>query len=752
VGALIVTSSASSRKGSTTLSGKLAFGWVLHQHQPVGNFPWIFAQAYDVCYAPMLDALERHPAIRVTLHYSGPLLDWLLVEHPDYIKRIAALVHRSQIEILTSGYYEPILPIIPESDQIGQIMRMNTAIRRHFGTDAIGAWLAERVWEPNLPSVLDRVGVRYTVLDDTHFQMAGLDSRDLYGYYVTEDQGHPLAIFPSLKLMREALPWKTVHTVEQIFRDAARNISDAPRIIVMGDDGEKFGVWPGTYHQMWTNGYIDEFLTMLESNADWLTTVPLGEYMRQNSSLGRIYIPAASYAEMMEWALPVERQHQYANAKNRAVAENREDILSFLRGGTWRNFAAKYPEANNLHKKMLRIHGKIRSAATLLGPYKTQEAMTQLWKGQCSCGYWHGLFGGLYLADIRSAIYQHLVRAESISDGALASREVNITVEDFDCDGQNELLIEGPLMNIYLAPYDGGSLFEWDWKMAPFNVIDTLARRPEAYHQKLLHSRVLIVPELDLKNPLDINDQCWRSENCESTSAHDVVWAKEPGLGEMLHYDSWRRASLREHFFDNSTTPGTFLNQTYTEQGDFAGKRFEHRVEGIGVDALVVDLWRDGTVVTDAGSVSLRLRKVISIANDSPFLHVDYTLYNTSTTPLKTRFGIEGNWGMLGGKGNPYAWYQINGERCSEQGTLDSWGIAENVSEVALINSNIDVCVTLQPGVPAELWRMPVETISNSEAGLERNYQCSCTLLHWAVDIPPGDRWSVSLRLMLGRA
>jgi 4-alpha-glucanotransferase len=730
------------------LSKKLAFSWTLHQHQPVGNFPWVFAQVYDACYAPLVDALERHPTIQVALHYSGPLLDWLLAEHPDYIERVAALVGRGQVEMLTGGYYEPILPSIPELDQYGQIMKMNAAIRQHFGTDPTGLWLTERVWEPNLPTVLNKAGVHYTLLDDTHFLMAGLRPNDLFGYYLTEDQGNPLVVFPSSKSLRETIPFRAVATAEAEFRRLAVEAAGEPYLILMADDGEKFGSWPNTYERVWRQGYMEEFLTMLERNADWLETITPGAYIQREAALGRLYIPAASYAEMMEWALPTERQVVFEQVRRSLEHERASDILGFLRGGIWRNFAAKYPEANNFHKKMLRVQSKVRHLTTLLGPYKTLEALDQVWQGQCNCGYWHGVFGGLYIADIRSAIYQHLIRAEVIADSALSASDPTVSLVDFDCDGRDELLIEGPLMDVYIAPYDGGSIFEWDWKETPFNVVDTLARRPEAYHQRLKTGRVRVVPQ---RAPAEIlEDQHAYSESSESI--HDIVQAKESGLEHLLHYDLTRRTALRERFFSEATTWQDLAAMRYAELSDFPAGAFEHRVEGVGVDALVVDLWRDGSVRVSGREASLRLRKVITVANDAPELRVNYTLHNTSKRHIRSRFGIEGNWGMLGGGGNPAAWYVFDGHCSGDHPALDASGVSESVQSVALINSGVGVKVTLYPGTPAALWYFPVETVSNSESGFERSYQCSCTVLHWPIDIAPGDRWSVTLRLSLSRS
>src|SRR4051812_1575512 len=103
---------------------RISLALTLHNHQPVGNFGWVIAETYDRAYLPMLDALERHPAVRVALHYTGPLLDWIRAERPQFIDHLAALVGRGQVEIVGGGWYEPVLAALPERDRIGQLIRM----------------------------------------------------------------------------------------------------------------------------------------------------------------------------------------------------------------------------------------------------------------------------------------------------------------------------------------------------------------------------------------------------------------------------------------------------------------------------------------------------------------------------------------------------------------------------------------------------------------------------------------------------
>lgn len=103
------------------MSKKVYLALVLHNHQPLGNFADVYQANFDSCYEPLIGLLEKHPQIQTTLHYTGSLLDWLTANRPEFIARVRVLVERKQVEILSGGYYEPILASIPDDDKIGQI-------------------------------------------------------------------------------------------------------------------------------------------------------------------------------------------------------------------------------------------------------------------------------------------------------------------------------------------------------------------------------------------------------------------------------------------------------------------------------------------------------------------------------------------------------------------------------------------------------------------------------------------------------
>ncbi len=689
-------------------------GLAIHNHQPVGNADRVFESVCHQAYEPLLAALERHPRIRLSLHYSGCLLDWLREHRPDFLPRLRALAARGQVEIMTGGYYEPILPAIPDADKLGQIERLSAFIRDELGILPTGLWTAERVWEPHLPKLLAQAGVTWTVLDDTHFKTVGLTDEELRGYYVSEEEGQTVNIFPSLKLLRYIIPWRDVDEVIATLRGWAEESEDG--IAVMGDDGEKFGSWPETYRHCWgRDGWMGRFFAGLERNASWLTTIPLGEYVGQFPPRGRIYLPTASYEEMMVWALPVGPSHRFEHIKHQLEDEGRQEEAELLRGGFWRHFLVKYPEVNNLHKKMLRVHRKVYQARE---QGADGEMLADLWRGQCNCPYWHGVFGGIYLMGIRLTNYHHLVRAEAAADAALHGDGPWLAWEttDFDADGRGELLVDGSSANLYFAPTDGGTLFEWDVKEPALNLAAVLGRRPEAYHQTLL--------EAAEAPPEEAEGAVW--------TIHEGMRLKEADLAERLYYDRHRRSSLRDHFLPPETTLDELVRSSYRELGDFADGPYAARAQGAG-ELLTVVLERAGQV----DGVSCLLEKEIVLAAGGAEAGVTWRLANKGSSAVDCLFVSQWNLALFAA--DTLAPAETPDRPLGEPQT------AEAVRDFTLEGHYPPLSLRADLTPPATLWSYPIEAISNSEGGFERTHQGVCLLLVWPLRLASGESTSFGL-------
>jgi len=697
---------------------RIYLGLAIHNHQPLGNFPWVFEDAYQRAYLPMLEALLRHPSINVSLHYSGCLFDWIFGAHPEFFKLLSRLIAREQVDIMGGGYYEPILPMIPDADKLGQVGKMSEYIWQEFSRRPCGLWLAERVWEPTLAKTLADAGIVWTLVDDTAFKMVGKDEGELFGYFNTEEQGRILKIFPISKYLRYSVPWHDVDDVIAYLKASATESGE--RIAVLGDDGEKFGVWPQTYALCWEEQWIERFFAAIENNAEWLSTVRLGDYIERHPPEGRIYLPCASYDEMLQWSLPADKSHEYAELKHQLAEEKQDAILRYLYSGFWRNFLVKYPEVNRLHKKMLKVSSKVHRAR---GIQEADTGLDYLWKAQCNCPYWHGVFGGIYLTDIRATAFSNLIRAENYADAVLSDgvQDYQWQQVDFDGDGREEVLVECEDLNLYLSPAEGGTLFEWDLRRHAYNLLSTLSRKPEAYHQELAAA---------------VTDGKDTEDKGKVISIHEAIRVKDADIADWLIYDDLPRSSLVDRFLDGQVTLEDYSRNSFTDAGDFAGRPYEFAVNSIG-GSLDVLLKRQGTVHANHNRAGLALEKTVTLTQSAGSLHIGYRFINESDVPVDTIFAGEWNINLLGGGHNEGAYYRVEGRDIGDT-HLDSRGEIRDAVELIMGNRCLGIELALRLDRPLTLWRFPVECVSNSEGGVEKVYQCSCVVILLPLIIAPG--------------
>jgi alpha-amylase/alpha-mannosidase (GH57 family) len=445
----------------------------VHLHQPVGNFDYVFAQHVDDVYLPFLQTLAERDLLPLTLHVSGPLLEWL--EHHDrrYLDLVGRLAADGRLELLLAGLYEPILAAIPRQDRADQIGAMRDTLRRLFGVEAQALWLTERVWEPELAADLADAGVESVLLDDHHFLVCGFERDDVHAPFRTECDGRAVALIPIDERLRYLIPFRPpADTAAHLsaLRERGRHLA------VFADDGEKFGGWPGTREWVYERGWLREFgdmLTDLQGRGEVVLATP-SEALREVASAGLAYLPTASYREMEGWALwppAAARLRKMETELGEARLNGPDGAL--VRGAHWRNFLAKYPEANRMHKKMVRLSAISRDRGAAAAAHHVARA-------QCNDAYWHGVFGGLYTPHLRAAVWRELATAESL---LRAGEALRVETLDFDYDGHAELWLHSPAFSALVSPHRGAALEEYTGLDARCNYADVLTRRREPYHE-----------------------------------------------------------------------------------------------------------------------------------------------------------------------------------------------------------------------------------------------------------------------------
>jgi len=701
----------------------------------------VFRHAYDHSYLPVLEAMERFPDIKFVLHNSGPLLEWYEREAPDYLERVRSLVDRGQVEVLGGAFYEPIICSIPERDAIGQMHMMSDYVEDRFGRVPRGMWLAERVWEPRLAKTISEAGLEYLPLDDYEFRLAGIEDEDLVGPYIAEEQGFAVRVFPISKRLRYAIPFaEPEETLE-----ALRGVSEGGggRVVVFGDDGEKFGVWPGTYDHVHRNGWLSRFLQMLTDNRDWIRTVTFEDVIDEVRPLGRAYLPTSSYPEMMEWALPTPARRSYARLLKKLESEGtRDEWGPFLSGGTWKGFLSKYGESNLMVRKMMRVSEKIATACrtsemldtleehtvpattadgcqSIVEPDVLDRARRELWMGQCNCAYWHGVFGGLYLPHLRTAIYDHLIRAERLVESARGGRWDHVEVVDHDLDGRDEVILESNAVNVYVAPSRGGSIFELDVRNVDWNALATMARHAEAYHDEI---------------PDDSDEACGDGVR----NIHDALVLKEKGLEKLAGLDGNPAAAAVDHFYPSGVTRSD-VESGCGDVGDFAAGEYEFE-RGRRDDTIGVVMRRTGRVDAGGAPCAVRVEKRVWLTFAGG-ARVEYEI--TAIEAMNAVFGSEWNLSFLSPEKE---WARIGADGGEESGLRKRRAFED--AELVTVDDRLRghrVTVRCEPA--PEVWTWPLDTASHSEGGLERVFQALTLVARWPLELAAGESRSFSVEL-----
>src|SRR3954471_3091395 len=670
---------------------RISLALVVHNHQPVGNFGWVIKDVYNRAYEPMIGALERHPGVRLALHYTGPLLEWMAAERPESIERLRALSERGQVEILGGGMFEPILVSLPQRDRAGQLTRMRDDIAERFGRAPSGAWLAERVWEPSLPFDLATAGYEYTVLDDNHLRAAFVPDDAMWDTHTTDDQGKLLTIFGTEKGLRYRIPWKPVAHLIDYLRDNATEGGE--RLGVMGDDGEKFGAWPGTDELCWTREeWVDRCFEALEENSDWLCTVTPAQWMADHAPVGRVYIPTSSYVEMTEWALPTSEQLLFHHVVESA-SEKGSPEAPFLRGALWRNFQARYREINDLHKQMQRVS----DAVDAMPPGRDRNrALDHLYRGQSNDCYWHGLFGGIYIVHMRMATLAELIAAEDL---ALGEGGVLSGAADYDLDGIAEVALGTVGQTVIVDIAEGAGIGSWDLRTTHLALASVLRRRPERYHDQIM--------EAAHNEPIEeLADPGVATPPLSEADARD--------LSSVIVYDDHERRSGLVRMLDR--------------EGEQLGE-FDRA-------PWILDQAEQSWLSASRSVDGLRVRKEVGVAGGrhDGELRLKVAVENIGAEAFDGSLELEWNLNLLGGGANPAAFYR-SGETEWRHDSAASVGTG---ADLTFGNSfeGVEISLTAEPSGSAD-WT-PVETVSNSEAGFERVYQGSCLIQRWPLSLARG--------------
>lgn len=614
-------------------TAKLLFG--IHCHQPIDNFDHVVYDAIAKSYKPFFKTLENFPLFKCSVHFSGWLLEFIQKNDNELFSLMQKL--SNQIEFFSGGFYEPILASISSSDRIAQIEKLNTFIKDNFNQTPHGLWLTERVWSDSIITDLVKCGIKYVIVDDYHLLSNGT-TKNLHGYYLTENNADAIAIFPISKDLRYAIPFSSVAQIEEKLESFASK--DGSNGAIIFDDGEKFGIWPKTYELCYENGWLENFFGLTSINGT-IQSQTYKEFYESNKPLGLVYLKTVSYEEMGHWS-------------------NLDKSYHYSQSGIWKNFFVKYQESNWIHKRVLELSKNKKNNPIYLDC---------LYKAQCNDVLWHGVFGGIYLPNLRDNAYRYIIECEKMQPLEA------LTIYDIDFDGYEEYKLSSFDLVVIVKPNLGASIVELDIKDKNFNLLNTLTRREEEYHNSIRKEAP--------------------SKDNEIATIHDNILTMDENI--QIHQDSYLKKSSIDYICDDSFSLESFRANNFSTIVNFSDAIFQPLEQKKSIFKYTFNLMEKESYI----------QKEYILKNETLETQIELQINNNATLKYVHEWNLH------------FAIYdilQINGEMFKDEAFLFT-------NKVEIFDPYLNKKIIFELCNATEIFICKNFTVSQSESGLDLTVQ-----------------------------
>ncbi|WP_018525506.1 alpha-amylase/4-alpha-glucanotransferase domain-containing protein [Alkalispirochaeta alkalica] len=656
---------------------------------------------YEYGIKPFLKLLYNRRDLNFTLYYSGLLLEWLEKHHSEFVDVLMEMVRRKQVELLGGAFFEPLLPLIPKTDRIGQIERMTTHVRKCFGRRPRGAWVPESVWDQRIAASLNTGGLDYVLLRESVFGGA-LPPEKQFWPVLTEDQGKTLIVLPVAHGMSETLFQQTPEQVIAFLkgvreanpvRKGAGGSALKPLVALMFD-GIRAGYTPDQSASAMV--WYERFLDLVTANRDWIHVDVPGRILQNERPVDRAYAPASTVAALMDWLpkLTPGEHGQEGTVQEEVVQAGAVKEESALRAeqSSFRSIMEMYPESARLYARMQHTHVLVNQIRG--DKYRKMTAREELWRGQSHFAYWPNNSGGIYRANLRKATYAALIEAEK------TTRERGIFIPaisrvDVDLDGREEVLYQGNEINAYLHRF-GARLFELDWISRNWNYLDTFQRCPEDFHD-------------------------------EATVT--------------AGYDRWPRAGFVDHLLLPENRASQFARGDRRSLCDISS--LEYRIASLDKDHNAVTFL--GTCRTEDTLVELTLQKRYRFIKNR--IEVEYEIENTGMETLEAAFAVELNLSFHSLEVDSLRLHVRQG-RLRQEIAPDMTEL-QGVSDIQFHDLRNSTRIQVNPSERPDLWSFPVEAVGLLGDRLHWFYQSNCSVFRWPLNLSPGESRRISLSMKI---
>ena len=287
---------------------------VLNLHQPPGNLQAMLDadnwEAKEILYA--LDRMPRslwghEDLARVHLSLSGTLLETL--SDPAFQERVYGIVdcgsllwqlqNQDMFEILGTGYYHPVLPLIPESDRPLHLQRWLDIARHLFWRpDFQGFWPPEMGFSMELIPLLRSMGYRYVLVDSEHVEpVTPMKWHELrYRPHVARHQGAEILVIVRDRDLSNAQ--ESGMELDWFLREVEERTKwcDCPPLVTTCTDGENGGWFRNTTPgaNFWTAFYLP-LLERVRAGQSPVKPTFISAYLNAYGPMGEVWVDTGAW-------------------------------------------------------------------------------------------------------------------------------------------------------------------------------------------------------------------------------------------------------------------------------------------------------------------------------------------------------------------------------------------------------------------------------------------------------------------------
>lgn len=428
---------------------------------------------YQKSLKPFISFVFKSPSIYVSCYYSGALLEWLSENHKEFIIMLQELAKENKIELIGSGFYEPIFPLLTNKEKRSQIDLFSTYIRQNFKQRVNGITLFNHVWEAPLASALIGSGVKYLLLPQEALSFSEFNSEEIYSRFITEDQGRTLSIFPIHTQLVSLLKGKGFDSFKKSFSQIPFSSKEAPIVNLIFDGATIIEDSYATKEHI-ALGCLKELTTYIEKCTSLIEYSKFSKLLKTPSMAKKVYISYYQNNCLDSKMFPLDKQCASLILKNRLKDSNQ--IYSHLQGN-FRQFLTRYRESNLIYAKQQWVKLLISQCSDKERKKNASEVLLKSQRGDLL--FYDENFPGIYDAKARKEVYANLIEAEKITREK-GEFHPYICLHDYTLDGQDDILFSGNNFNIYFTK-KGGEAFLLDYLPAKWNFVDTMNPYPELF-------------------------------------------------------------------------------------------------------------------------------------------------------------------------------------------------------------------------------------------------------------------------------